>query len=407
MLNQYTIIQLQNGMRCVHAPATGKVNYIGVVVNIGSRDESEQLHGLAHFVEHTLFKGTSTRRSWQISNRMESIGGELNAYTSKEETVIYTNAPAGYSKRAIELLSDIIANSNFPNNELEKERDVVIEEIYSYRDSPADSVYDDFEELAYAGNALSHNILGTPESVKNLTADDCRRFLDDFYTPDNMVLYCVADITASQFEKYAEQYFGKLHHSCKALNRIAPTPVAKFEKTYSRNSHQANTIVGTHLFGRNDPRRHALFLLNNYIGGPSMNSVLNRLLREQRGWVYTVDSSVSLLSNAGLMAIYFGCDAEKVDKCADIIMKELQSLANKQLSERKFEAIKRQYCGQLILTSDHKESRAMSLAKSLLYFNKIHDIDTSTECIKRVTAEQFQQIAAMICENKLSRLTIQ
>ncbi|MDE7382109.1 MAG: insulinase family protein, partial [Muribaculaceae bacterium] len=189
MIPKARCFSLSNGLKVAFRPSSGAVSYIGVAINAGSRDEALSLQGLAHFVEHTIFKGTTRRRAFQLANRMESIGGELNAYTSKEETVVYTNAPAGYAERALDLLADIIANSIFPENELSKERDVVIEEINSYLDSPGDSVFDEFEELIYAGSSLAHNILGTPESVRALTGNDCRKFLDSFYTPGNMVLY--------------------------------------------------------------------------------------------------------------------------------------------------------------------------------------------------------------------------
>ncbi len=401
------IFSLPNGLRIAvkHTPDSN-VSYIGVAVNAGSRDESAGHQGLAHFVEHTLFKGTDSRRAWHISNRMESIGGELNAYTSKEETLIYTNAPAGEPQRAIELLADIIANSRFPHSEINKEREVVIDEINSYLDSPADSIFDEFEEFAYSGSSLAHNILGSPESVRQLTSADCRHFLDLHYTPGNMVVYVADPSPVNKILHLIERYFGNLHFPTAPSQRTTPPPTEGFNKVIDRKGHQAHTITGRRLFSRTDPRRFALFLLNNYFGGPCMNSRLNRELREKRGLVYTVDSNVALLSDTGLMQVYFGCDISDVDKCLSIINKELAKIASEKLSPRTFENIVNQYCGQLLVSSDNKENMAMSMAKSLMYFNEIHDIRQMTERLRSVTPEELRSVAEFIINSPECRLTI-
>lgn len=401
------IYTLSNGLRAaIDSSPDQRVSYIGVAVNAGSRDEGSDSQGLAHFVEHTLFKGTSSRRSWHISNRMESIGGELNAYTSKEETVIYTNAPAGSPERAIELLGDIIADSRFPTRELEKEREVVIDEINSYLDSPADSIFDEFEELAYADSALAHNILGTPESVRRLSSEDCRGFLDRFYTPANMALYVADPSDPRKIIRLLEKYFGSLHFPTPTSDRIAPPPTEGFDKVDDRKGHQAHTIVGRRIFGRNDDRRFPLFLLNNYLGGPCMNSRLNQELREKRGLVYTVDSNVALLSDAGLMQIYFGCDIEDAEKCLKIIDKELQALADNTMSRRAFDAMVNQYCGQLLVSGDNRENMAMSMAKSLVYYNEIRDIEQTTSRLREVTPQQLRDVAEFLASSPRCRLTI-
>lgn len=397
---------LSNGLRVALRQTHSAVSYIGVAVNAGSRDEKADLHGLAHFVEHTIFKGTRRRRSWHISNRMESVGGELNAYTSKEETLIYTAAPAGYAERAIELLSDIITNSTFPAAELEKEREVVIEEINSYLDSPEDSVYDEFEELIYAGSPLAHNILGNPESVRSLKSNDCRGFLDSFYTPGNMVVY-VSDPTAPEkILKLLEKHFGSLHYTTAAHRRTTPAVVAPFDTVHDSGRHQAHTIIGARTFGRTDPRRFALFLLNNYLGGPCMNSRLNSELRERRGLVYTVESAVSLMSDAGLLSIYFGCDPCNTDRCRKIIANTLDSLTQQTLSDARFNSIKEQYCGQLAVSTDNRESMAMSMGKSLLYYGTVHDPALTAENVREVTPCQFREAAELLAPHICSRLTL-
>ena len=403
---QSLLVTLPNGLRVVSRKREGLVSYIGVVVNAGSRDEDSAHEGLAHFVEHTIFKGTDKRRGWQISSRMETVGGELNAYTSKEETMVYTNAPIGNEERALELLADLIASSRFPAAEIDKEREVIVEEIYSYLDSPAERVYDEFEELAYKGSGLSHNILGTPDSVRKLQSRDCRSFLDRFYIPENMVVYCVTPLPDETMLKKVEKYFGNLPAIPVAHNRVTPPPMLHFDERRDNGTHQANTIMGARAFGRDDQRRFALFLLNNYLGGPCMNSRLNRELREKRGYVYAVDSNVSLLSDTGLLIIYFGCDPSNVNKCRRLIEKEVDAICSKTMTEASFEKVKRQYCGQLISSSDHIENRAMSLGKSVLYFNRIHDITTTAERIMAVTPAEMRDVAQLVFAGGLSTLTL-
>ncbi len=405
-INSPYIHTLSNGLRVVGRRSDGNVSYIGVAVNAGSRDEPSDREGLAHFVEHTIFKGTKKRKSSHISNRLESIGGELNAYTSKEETLIYTNSPAGNARRAIELLADIIADSTFPENELRKERSVVIEEIHSYLDSPSDAVYDEYEELIYAGSALAHNILGTEDSVRSLTGSDCRAFLDSKYTPDNMVIYAVDPGEPEKILKEMERYFGGLHFTTGGTERIAPPPADHFELTRDRSGHQAHTILGTRLFGRNDPRRYALFLYNNFLGGPCMNSRLNQEIRERRGLAYTVDSNVALLSDTGTLNIYVGSDPDRVKKCCDIIHREIDRLAQAPMSERLFAKIREQYRGQLLVSSDHREAAAMSLGKSVLYYGKVYDAAYTAQCIMDVTRDQLLEVSRMIAAQPLNRLTL-
>lgn len=402
----YNISTLSNGLRVICRQTDSLVSYIGIVVDAGSRDEDDSRHGLAHFVEHTIFKGTDNRKGWQISSRMEVVGGELNAYTSKEETMVYTNAPAGYEERAVELLADIVTSSRFPKEEIDREREVVVEEIKSYLDSPSDSVYDEFEEAAYAGSGLAHNILGTPESVHSLTGADCRDFLDRFYTPSNMVMYCASSMSPEKFMKIAERHFSRLSFPPSEHRREVPPPMENFDRRDERGNYQANTIIGARVFGRRDPMRFPLFLLNNYLGGPCMNSLLNRELREKRGYVYTVDSNVSLMSDTGLLLIYFGSDPSNVDKCKKIIYGELERLARTRLSDSLLERMKRQYCGQLLVSSDHRENRAMSMAKSLLYFGEVHDITSTAEHIRSVTAEEIRDVAGLLTPDKCSSLTL-
>lgn len=405
-MTDITIHTLGNGLRAVACRLPGEVSYIGAVVRAGSRNEDPEHEGLAHFVEHTLFKGTAHRKSRHISCRMEEIGGELNAYTTKEETMVYTNAPAGYADRALDLLSDLILYSNFPPAEIEREREVIIEEIHSYRDSPSESVYDEFEELIYQGSSLAHNILGTPESVRRLSGEDARGFIDRLYTPREIVVYCCDPGDPEKNLRLVEKYFGGMHFPDTPRDLTPPPPAPAFDETRERDNYQANTIVGARLFGRRDPRRYALFLLNNYLGGPAMNSRLNLELRERRGLVYTVESNVSLLSDTGTMTVYFGTGPKSVDKCTRLIRREIEKIAETRLSDTAFERIRRQYLGQLTVGGEQRESRCMGLAKSLLYYDELIDLQETGRRIREVTAEDFRSMASMILESGLNRLTL-
>lgn len=404
--NIYHIHTLNNGLRAVVTRSSGNVSYIGALVNAGSRDEDPNHYGLAHFVEHTVFKGTRHRRSCHIASRMETVGGELNAYTTKEETMIYTNAPAGYADRSFDLIADLIKNSTFPPSEIEKEKEVIVEEINSYRDSPSDSVFDEFEELIYAGSGLAHNILGSAGSVRGLTSADGRSFIDRNYTPENIVIYCSDPSDPEKNIRLIEKYFGDMEFAAAKHKRIVPATNPVFNEVHDRKSLQANCITGCRLFGREDPRRHAAFLLNNYLAGPCMNSRLNMEMRDRRGLVYTVDGNVGLMSDCGLLLIYYGCDPKNADKCRNIIANEIDRLAQSPLPQRTFARVREQYCGQLIMSGEHRESRAMALAKSLLYYGEIHDLDFTANCIRSLTPVDMQEAAQLIVNNGLSTLRL-
>lgn len=400
------IIQLKNGLRVAVRQHSGNVAYSGILVNAGSRDEPTSLPGLAHFVEHTIFKGTARRSSWHISNRMESVGGELNAYTFKEGTSVYTIAPAGYEERAVELISDLVENASFPSHELDKEREVIVEEINSYLDNPSEAVFDQFEEHIYRGSNLAHNILGTPESVRAISGSDCRAFIERYYNPENMVGFIASPGDPEKVKRLLEKHWGRLQRKGESPVRATPTPIERFDIVKDESGHQAHTIMGARLFSRYDDRRFALMLLNNYLGGPCMNSRLNQQLREKRGLVYTVDSFIGLMSDTGTMAIYFGTDRKAVDRCIRLINNELDALTQKTLTAGKLERIKDQYCGQLLVSSDNRESLAMSLGKNLLFYNRTTDVEALARRIREVTAEEIRDVAELLAPDKCSRITL-
>lgn len=406
LMAERIIETLPNGLRIIAEKSSGNVAYIGVLTNAGSRDDSEGCDGLAHFVEHTLFKGTASRNSWQISNRMESVGGELNAYTTKEEIMLYTNAPSGYERRAVELLADLVEKSEFPAVELDRERGVILEEIHSYRDNASYAVFDEFDELFFAGSGLAHNILGYAESVKNIKSQDALDFRQKHFVPDNMVFYCVAPSDPIRNIDLIKRYFGHLKGSHAASGRIAPVPNPEFDEQRDRHNHQANVLIGTHVFDASDPRRYPLILLANYLGGPAMNSVLNRELRDKRGLVYTVETNIALYSDAGAYQLYFGCEPDNVGKCIRIFRKELEKLASSRMSDRMFNMARRQLCGQLLVSGDNRESRAMGYAKSLMRYGEVRDNTYTTSRLMEVTPEEVRDIASMIASQPMSKLIL-
>lgn len=395
-----------NGLRIATARSDGNVVYSGVLVNAGSREDGEGRDGLAHFVEHTIFKGTSRRRAWQVSNRMELVGGELNAYTTKENIMVYTNAPSGHEERALELLADLMANASFPEAETERERGVITEEIQSYRDNASYAVFDEFDELFYAGSSLAHNILGYTDSVNRLTGEDASRFLRSRFTPADMTVYCVSPCDPARSLRIAEKHFGRLDRHSTPLARTTPTPGEAFDETRHRDNHQANTLLGVPAFAACDPRRYALFLYSAILGGPSMNSRLNREMRERNGLVYTVESNVSLYSDTGALQIYFGTDPGKVERCTRIVRREIDRLAQTTMTERMFAQARQQLCGQLLVSGDNRESCAMSLAKSLMRHGRILDNRHTADMIMALSATDLRDMAETIAALPMSRLTI-
>ena len=389
----------------VHVATMSQVAWCGLAVNAGSRDEDEGQYGLAHFVEHTIFKGTLHRRSWHILNRMESVGGELNAYTTKEGTMLYSVFPEQHLKRAIDLLADLVQWSVFPQEELDRERDVVLEEAASYRDTPSDAVFDDFEDLMFVGSQLGHNILGVKEDLERLTSEDCMRYLKTLYVPTNMVFFSVGPERPERVFRMVERYFGAMSHSVAERHRSVPPTVAPFKQVIEIGTHQAHTVVGARVPDRNSPLRYAVMLLNNILGGPGMNSLLNVELRERRGYVYSVESTLTLLSDCGWISIYLGCDPDDVRSSMRVIDRITNRLSNELLPERRLDAYKRQYCGQLVVAADSAEFLAMNAGRGLLYRGQVATPDETIARIQAVTPEDIAQAAAYLSAEKLSSLT--
>jgi len=406
MDNTYTTHTLPNGLRMVHVRTGSPVAWCGLAVNAGSRDDGEGRYGLAHFVEHTIFKGTTHRRSWHIINRMESIGGELNAYTTKEHTMVYSVFPAQHLPRAVELIADLVRCSTFPHDEIERERDVVLEEAASYRDTPSDAVYDDVEDILFAGSALGHNILGNEEHLRKMGSQQCMDYLKSLYVPDNMAFFVVGPMPAERAFRQAERHLGGMDCQLHREARVLPPVVAPSRHTVELHLHQAHTVAALRLPSLYSDERFALSLLNNILGGPGMNSLLNVQLRERRGYVYTVESSISLMSDCGLMQIYMGCDPSDIRSSLRVIDRVTRDLAERCLPERRLDAAKRQYCGQLLLAADSAEWVAMNAGRNMLCHGDITTLDQMMERITSVTPEQVRHAARHITLDRSTVLTL-
>lgn len=396
---------LPNGLRVVFMPVASQVAYCGLSIDAGSRDEQPGQLGLAHFVEHTIFKGTRHRRAWHILNRMERVGGELNAYTTKENTTVYSIFPCRHLSRATELIADLIAYSTFPKREVTREREVVLDEAASYRDSPAEAVYDDFEDMIWDGSELGHNILGVEEDLRRFTGDDCHRYLSRLYVPGNMVFFVLGDFKPQAVFRTVERYMGCLNHPMPQRSRKAPVVRPTFRKERDMGLHQAHTIYGAPVCSMHDEQRYALLLLNNLLGGPGMNSLLNIAIRERRGYAYTVESSATLFSDCGVLQVYFGSDLCHVRPSIRVISDTIERLAAKPLSDRALDAAKNQFIGQLVVASDNNEALALSVGKSFLYHGKVESNAATAAHIAAVTAQQLMDAASLILPDKASVLT--
>lgn len=400
------LLTLPSGLRLVHIRHRGAAAAIfGIAVRAGSADESAGHEGLAHFVEHTIFKGTAHRSSWHIINRMEAVGGELNAFTTKEETVVYSILPTGAERRAIELIADLASSSQFPLRELDKERQVVLDEIASYRDIPAEAIYDDFEDMAFAGTPLGHNILGTKASVEHLDSDACRRFLQSFYTTDNIVLFYSGAASAERIAAMAERYFCSLPKL--ALPRQAHIPdswsTPVFCRTEDMDTHQCHVLMGIPTGGIYSPQRHAVALFANIIAGPGMNSLLNLELRERRGLVYNVEASTASFAGAGLLNVYFGCDAADLDYCIDICHRTFRRMADGALaSGRRLAAAKKQYLGQLSVAAENRENTIMNAARATLFRGTPPSWEATRQAIVDIQQDEIASLAhTMTNHNRL------
>ena len=418
---KYNTYTLDNGLRIIHLPSDSKVVYCGYQINAGTRNEEPGEEGLAHFCEHVTFKGTERRKAWHILNCLESVGGDLNAYTNKEGTVYYSAILKEHIARAVDLLTDIVFHSVYPQAEIDKEVEVICDEIESYNDSPAELIYDEFENIIFKGSPLGHNILGTAEQVRSFKTEDALRFTRKLYRPDNAIFFAYGDIDFKKLVKLLKT-LNMEHGTLNFMNsKTSETPTAEMEAgdanhkvqsskfkvqskevqskvegqtiVMQKNTHQAHVMIGTHAYDVNDSRRMPLYLLNNMLGGPGMNAKLNLALREHNGLVYTVESTMAAYGDTGIWSIYFGCDEHDVKRCLRLVRKELDKFMLKPLSEAQLKAAKKQIKGQIGVACDNRENFALDFGKSFLHYGWEKNVDRLYEQVDEITAEQIQAVA--------------
>ena len=452
---KYNTYTLDNGLRIIHLPSDSQVVYCGYQINAGTRNEEPGEEGLAHFCEHVTFKGTERRKAWHILNCLESVGGDLNAYTNKEGTVYYSAILKEHIARAVDLLSDIVFHSVYPQAEIDKEVEVICDEIESYNDSPAELIYDEFENILFKGSPLGHNILGTAEQVRAFKTEDALRFTQKLYRPDNAIFFAYGDIDFKKLVKLIQKALGECPKgrelACSADCKSAETPTeeriaeetptkekiaeetptkekiaeetptgetpteemeagdanhkvqsSKFNVqskvagqtiVMQKNTHQAHVMIGTRAYDVNDDRRMPLYLLNNMLGGPGMNAKLNLALREHNGLVYTVESTMVAYGDTGTWSIYFGCDEHDVKRCLRLVRKELDKFMQKPLSDAQLKAAKKQIKGQIGVACDNRENFALDFGKSFLHYGWEKNVDRLYEQVDEITAAQIQAVA--------------
>ena len=413
---KYNTYTLDNGLRIIHLPSDSKVVYCGYQINAGTRNEEPGEEGLAHFCEHVTFKGTERRKAWHILNCLESVGGDLNAYTNKEGTVYYSAILKEHIARAVDLLTDIVFHSVYPQAEIDKEVEVICDEIESYNDSPAELIYDEFENIIFKGSPLGHNILGTAEQVRSFKTEDALRFTRKLYRPDNAIFFAYGDIDFKKLVKLLKTLNFE-HGTLNFMNsKTSETPATEMEAddanhkvqsskfnvqskvegqtiVMQKNTHQAHVMIGTRAYDVNDDRRMPLYLLNNMLGGPGMNAKLNLALREHNGLVYTVESTMVAYGDTGIWSIYFGCDEHDVKRCLRLVRKELDKFMQKPLSEAQLKAAKKQIKGQIGVACDNRENFALDFGKSFLHYGWEKNVDRLYEQVDEITAEQIQAVA--------------
>lgn len=393
MEEKYDVHTLSNGIRIVHRRVAGVVGHCGLIIDTGSRDEAEDEWGMAHFIEHTIFKGTTKRKSFHILSRLENVGGDLNAYTTKEETCVHATFLNEYYDRTLELISDITFNSIFPFKELEKEKEVVIDEINSYKDSPSELIFDDFEDQIYSGYPIGRNILGSPELVKSFDKDKILNFMNKAYNTDEMVIASVGNISFKKLVRIIEKYFAHIPANMRSFKRVAPAKNGIDHQVFDRKTYQSHCIIGGTAYDARDEKRIALGMLTNILGGPGLNSRLNLNLREKHGLAYNVEANYSPYIDTGIFNVYFGCDSKDLNKCLSICKKEMIKLRDKKLGILQFRTAKKQLLGQFAMSSENNENQMLSIGKSMLSYKRVDSLEKIYRKIDSLTADQILEVA--------------
>ena len=410
---KYNTHTLPNGLRIIHLPSASRVVYCGYQIAAGTRDESPGEEGMAHFCEHMTFKGTEKRNALQIINALEGLGGELNAFTNKEDTTFYAAISKEHFTQAVNVLTDIVFHSQYPQQEIDKEVEVICDEIESYNDSPAELIYDEFENILFEGHPLGHNILGKAEQLRTYTTKDALRFVHRYYRPDNAIFFAYGDIDFKRLVKSLELRIESLEFATaipetKEHNNSKLSILNSQLITKDLGTHQSHVMLGTRAYDIHHPLRIPLYLLNNILGGPGMNARLNLSLRERNGLVYTVESTMVSYSDTGIWSVYFGCDPHDVKKCLHLVRRELDKVMQKPLSATQLHNAKRQLKGQIAIACDNHEQFALDFGKSFLHYGWEKDITHLYDSIDKVTAEDIQKVAnELFATEKLTTLIFQ
>jgi predicted Zn-dependent peptidase len=397
---------LKNGIRLIHQESNSPVSHFGVLINTGSRDENEDEQGIAHFIEHVIFKGTQSRKSFHILNRIEDVGGELNAYTTKEETAVYATFLSEYYQRSMELISDILINSTFPARELEREKEVVMEEINSYKDSPSELIFDEFEEMLFAGHPIARNILGTPELIKTFSKESILKFMDENYHTDQIVLSSVGRIPMTKFIRLAEKYFGEIPEKRRVKERVNIYDYRPETRIIQKDTFQAHCIIGNIAPNIYSPKRMPMILLNNILGGQSMNSRLNMALRERNGLAYNVEAGYTGYFDTGQFSVYFGTDKENLDQAQYLVNKELRKMKEIPMGIIQLSRAKKQMIGQLAISAETHEDLMLSIGKSYLFFDRVESLENIFEKINQITSHEITDIANEIFDESQNSILI-
>ena len=393
MTTTQRIFTLENGLQCSFQAQRSSVAHVVVAIRAGSRDELDHQQGLAHFLEHNLFKGTSKRKAYHILSRLDDVGGELNAYTTKEETIIHASFLKTDFRRALELIYDVLANSTFPEKELEKEKEVIKDEISSYKDAPGESIFDDFEDHIFRGDPLGRNILGTPESVDKLRRDDILELQSRTYTADRIKLAVVGPFGSERVERTVAELFAGFQFADSDWQNTFKGDGQPDRVVENLAQFQDHYMVGWRTCGIHGHDRRSLSLLNNILGGPAMNSRLGLNIREKHGIAYNIESYLNLYSDVGMMGIYLGCDPQQTEKAADLVAKEVTKLRETKLGTLQMSKAKKQFLGQMAMSEDNGLNSAVGAARALLHFGRVNNFETVASKIQAITAEQLQDVA--------------
>jgi predicted Zn-dependent peptidase len=403
---EYNVHTLKNGIRILHVPSTSPISHSCIIINSGSRDEEESQSGLAHFIEHLIFKRTKKRTTNQILNRLESVGADLNAYTTKEYTCIHASFLNPFLDRTLELFQDIVFHSTFPEEEMDKEKGVILDEIASYQDQPEEAIYDDFEDLIFSNHPMGRNILGSAASVENLQKADILKFIADNYHTDKIVVAVIGNYSFQQVIKVGVKHYSEISENLHQEKRIIPEETKVFHNSQTKPIAQAHVVMGCQAYSLHNPYKTGLLLLNNHFGGTGMSSILNLQIREKHGIAYTIESGYSPLTDTGIFTLYFGTDIEKVDKALSLVNKEFKKLRENPLSEVQLQKAKNKFIGQIALGEENRIGLIISMAKSLLEYDRIDDLETVFKKIQSVTVAEAKHIASEIMdERNLSSLT--